>query len=89
MEQTECSETSAHKIQTPGNYPEENIQHTEHGESLKSGLTDWFRVTEVESVFWAVRTEFLYETEMFRLKRVNIKCNERIVRNIEFEIIGQ
>jgi hypothetical protein len=26
MEQTECSETSAHKIQTPGNYPEENIQ---------------------------------------------------------------
>jgi hypothetical protein len=34
MEQ--CSETSAYKIQTPGNYPEENIQHTEHGESLKS-----------------------------------------------------
>jgi len=28
MEQTECSETSAHKIQTPGNYPEENIQLT-------------------------------------------------------------
>jgi hypothetical protein len=26
MEQTECSETSAHKIQTSGNYPEENIQ---------------------------------------------------------------
>jgi hypothetical protein len=24
---TECSETSADKIQTPGNYPEENIQH--------------------------------------------------------------
>jgi hypothetical protein len=27
MEQTECSETSAYKIQTPGNYTEENIQH--------------------------------------------------------------
>jgi len=26
MEQTECSEMSAHKIQRPGNYPEENIQ---------------------------------------------------------------
>jgi len=26
MEQAECSETSAYKIQTPGNYPEENIQ---------------------------------------------------------------
>ena len=38
MEQTECSETSAHKIQTPGNYPEENIQHREHGESLKSRI---------------------------------------------------
>jgi len=25
MEQTECSETSAYKIQTPDNYPEENI----------------------------------------------------------------
>jgi hypothetical protein len=27
MEQIERSETSAYKIQTPGNYPEENIQH--------------------------------------------------------------
>ena len=31
----ECSETSAYKIQTPGNYPEESIRHSEHGESLK------------------------------------------------------
>jgi hypothetical protein len=29
-------ETSAYKIQTPGNYPEESIKHSEHGESLKS-----------------------------------------------------
>jgi len=36
MEQTECSETSAYKIQTPGNYPEESIQHSEHSGSLKS-----------------------------------------------------
>jgi len=36
IEQTECCEMSAYKIQTPGNYPEENIQHTEHGKSLKS-----------------------------------------------------
>jgi hypothetical protein len=27
IEQTECSATSAYKIQTPGNYPEENILH--------------------------------------------------------------
>jgi len=25
MEQTGCSETSAYKIQTPGNYPKESI----------------------------------------------------------------
>jgi hypothetical protein len=36
MEQIECPETSVYKLQTPGNHPEENIQHTEHGESLKS-----------------------------------------------------
>ena len=38
MEQTKCSETSAYKIQAPGNYPEESIQHSEHGESLKSRI---------------------------------------------------
>jgi len=36
MEQTECSKTSAFKIQMPGNNPKESIQHSEHGESLKS-----------------------------------------------------
>ena len=35
MEQTECFETLAYKLQMPGNYPEESIQHTEHCESLK------------------------------------------------------
>jgi hypothetical protein len=38
MKMEQCSETSAYKIQTPGNYSEENIQHTEHGESLKSRI---------------------------------------------------
>jgi hypothetical protein len=42
MEQTECSEMSAYKIQTPGNYPEESIQHSEHGESVKSGRLTMF-----------------------------------------------
>jgi hypothetical protein len=35
MEKTERSETSAYKLQTPGNCPKESIQHLEHGESLK------------------------------------------------------
>jgi len=38
MEHTECSETSAYKIPTPGNYLEESVQHPEHGESLKSRI---------------------------------------------------
>ena len=32
---TECSETSAYKIHTPGNCPEESIQHSGQGKSLK------------------------------------------------------
>jgi len=40
MEQTGCSETSAYKIQTPGNYPEESIQHLEQGERMKSRMRD-------------------------------------------------
>jgi hypothetical protein len=39
MEHTECSETLAYKIQMPGNYPEESIQNSEHGGSLKSRIT--------------------------------------------------
>jgi hypothetical protein len=38
MEQTERSETSAYKLQMPGNYPKESIQHLEDGESLKSRI---------------------------------------------------
>jgi len=36
MEETECSETSTYKLQTPGNCQKESIQHSEHDESLKS-----------------------------------------------------
>jgi len=40
MEQTECSETSAYKIQTPGNYPEESIEQiiVHHQEVCTSSL---------------------------------------------------
>jgi hypothetical protein len=36
MEPTECSETSAFNIQTPGKYPEQNIPYLQHGEILKT-----------------------------------------------------
>jgi hypothetical protein len=38
VEQTECFETSAYKIQALENYPEESIQHSEHGKSLLSRI---------------------------------------------------
>jgi hypothetical protein len=34
-------------------------------------LTDWFFVTELESVHCAVRNEPLYKTDIFRLTRFN------------------
>jgi hypothetical protein len=33
---TECSETSAFNIQTPGKYPEENLPYLQQGEILKT-----------------------------------------------------
>jgi hypothetical protein len=36
MERTECSETLAFELHTPGNNPKENIRHLNQGESLKS-----------------------------------------------------
>jgi hypothetical protein len=36
MDLTEGTETSAKLNMTPGKYPKENIQDSEHGENLKS-----------------------------------------------------
>ena len=45
LEQTECSETSAYKIQTPGNYPEaHNIQNTAKFE-IKNKVYVFYRIT--------------------------------------------
>jgi len=54
MEQTECSETSAYTIQTPGNYPEESIQQ-EHGTPRKTKtrnmkLINPFCVTQISRI---------------------------------------
>jgi hypothetical protein len=38
MAMGQCSETSAHKIQTPGSHPKERIQHSERRGSLKSRM---------------------------------------------------
>ena len=49
MEQ--CSETSAYKIQKPGNCPEERIQHSEHGESLKSRKVQYV-LLDLQAPWW-------------------------------------
>jgi hypothetical protein len=52
-EQTECFETSEYNIQTPGNYAEENIQYTKHGESLKSRIPENLLASQA-GVIWLV-----------------------------------
>jgi hypothetical protein len=49
MKPIQCSETSAYIIQTPGNYPEDNILHRQHGESLKTTINNLQYI-----VFWVV-----------------------------------
>ena len=44
MELIQGSETSANYNLTPGKYPEENIQYSNHGESLKSGTNILFYI---------------------------------------------
>jgi len=40
MEPIVSSETSAIRTQTPGNYPKRNKLHLEHGESLKTRISE-------------------------------------------------
>jgi hypothetical protein len=50
MEQTECSKTLAFKLQTLVNHPEESIQHSEHGKSLKSRVAAYGQSKETVPV---------------------------------------
>jgi len=49
MKLTECSETSAHTIQTPQNNPKGRIQHSEYGGSSKSRTLILFYIGQVWS----------------------------------------
>jgi hypothetical protein len=65
---TECSETSAYKIQTPGNCPEKIIQHSEHGESLKSKI----RVLITNTIFQVFTAAFLQMTVVYTTRSKQI-----------------
>jgi len=56
MEQTECSETLAYKIRTLGIYPEESIQHSENGRSLKSRIN--YKLSVLMSTQSAAKTTY-------------------------------
>ena len=60
MEETERSETLAYKIQTPGNYPEESLQHSEQCQSLKSRIVT-MSVCEVVYAITDTEANFRYE----------------------------
>jgi len=49
-DETECPENLAYKIQTPGNYPEESIKHSEHGKSLKSRMLNSYCISTTTTV---------------------------------------
>jgi len=59
-DETECSETSAYKIQTPGNYPEGSIQ--QHYGCVHFGLSR-------RHVLWTIFTNWLHITVNFKRGR--------------------
>jgi hypothetical protein len=61
----QCSETSVFKTQTPGNYPKEIKQHSEHGESLKSRITkNTAKVWNQELQSYCPSTNFCHEVNI-------------------------
>ena len=52
MEQTECSETSAYKIQTLENYPEESTQHVFNSSGRSESLIPWSLLYKILQVLF-------------------------------------
>ena len=84
---TECSETSAYKIQTPGNHPKESIQHSVHGESLKSRCLESITYRKV-NMAWHVVSEF--GSLFFKAHKPGllIRLGRRRVRRVEFFLLS-
>jgi hypothetical protein len=68
MEQIECSETSAYKIQTPGNYPEGNIQQDPN-------CFVALPRTDKISNFWSYVNVNIRDTKKYTKRKTNISCN--------------
>jgi len=94
MEQTQCSETSAYIIQTPGKYPEESVQHSENGGSFKSRTVFCFNAAFICNVCndckW-VETELISKTGTYNFHycrwhtftRKALLCNTQYLRTVQ------
>jgi len=75
----EYSQTFAHKIQTPGNYPEESIQHSEHGKSLKcswGSLSNY--MDKFNYIFNTVHWKIIFSLMSCEV-RLNLSCFKILV----------
>jgi hypothetical protein len=84
MEQTQCSETSACKIQTPDNYPEESIQHSEKGENLKSYFSLRSILWEKHSILYIWRQIVTHPVPNFISRRIIVRNSPAVVCPKEF-----
>jgi hypothetical protein len=78
MEQIDCSEMLAYKIQTLVNYPEESIQHSEHGKSLKSRLR-LLGMTFHENTSLGVSKVLCY---MIRTEHEMMSCGRAVMKTV-------
>jgi hypothetical protein len=76
---TECSETSAYKIQTPRNHPQERIQHSRHGESLNSRL-----IVALRNFGKRLKINPSFLVPMYRLAYPMSHCNKNTVSTPAF-----
>jgi len=70
MEQTEYSETSAYKIQTPGNYPEENIRVVSSCWTTLRYATNY---TTSYSLFWFVHLDTCFVDPAHKMYQYSLR----------------
>ena len=88
MKMQQCSQSSANKIQTPGNCPEESIQHSEHGEKfemLKMDVLKWTNIGLLKPVCYIKFNKMSYQnfTAMRRRQGANLQPCHRPTGNQE------
>jgi hypothetical protein len=66
---------AAYKIQTPGNYQDESIQHSQHGESLKSRIPSAM-VRETDKLM--LYREIIAVCSEIHTKHINTLCGQNV-----------